>query len=104
MVESVRDEITELAASIRALERQLELALAKRRVELNYKIHDGVVQFEGAEVSMRECGMPTRKLTGQSRARTQMLSPVDTTDACVKLLGGSRLEAQQLQEDPIGES
>jgi len=46
MVESVRDEITELAASIRALERQLELALAKRRVELNYKIHDGVVQFE----------------------------------------------------------
>ncbi len=36
MAETVRDEITQLAGSIRALERQLEVALAKRRVELNY--------------------------------------------------------------------
>ena len=46
MTDTVRDEITQLAASIRALERQLETALAKRRIELNYKVHDGVVQFE----------------------------------------------------------
>jgi len=46
MTDTVRDEITQLAASIRALERQLEAALAKRRIELNYKVHDGVVQFE----------------------------------------------------------
>jgi len=46
MTDSVRDEITQLAASIRALERQLETALAKRRIELNYKVRDGVVQFE----------------------------------------------------------
>ena len=46
MAETVRDEITQLAGSIRALERQLEEALAKRRIELNYKMHDGIVQFE----------------------------------------------------------
>jgi hypothetical protein len=46
MAEIVRDEITQLAGSIRALERQLEEALAKRRIELNYKMHDGIVQFE----------------------------------------------------------
>jgi len=46
MAGTVRDEITQLAGSIRALERQLEEALAKRRVELNYKVNDGIVQFE----------------------------------------------------------
>ena len=46
MAETVRDEITLLAGSIRALERQLEVALAKRRVELNYVVHDGIVRFE----------------------------------------------------------
>ncbi|MGO9595905.1 MAG: hypothetical protein ACLQFF_02940 [Steroidobacteraceae bacterium] len=46
MAETSRDEITQLAGSIRALERQLEVALAKRRIELNYAVHDGVVHFE----------------------------------------------------------
>jgi hypothetical protein len=46
MVDSVRDEITHLSGSIRALERQLEVALARRRVELNYEVHDGIVHFE----------------------------------------------------------
>ena len=48
MVETPRDEIIQLAGSIRALERQLEVALAKRRIELNYKVHDGVIHFEQA--------------------------------------------------------
>jgi hypothetical protein len=48
MVETARDEIIQLAGSIRTLERQLEVALAKRRIELNYKVHDGVVHFERA--------------------------------------------------------
>lgn len=51
MTDAVRDEITHLAGSIRALERQLELALAKRRVELNYRVQDGVVHFEQAIVA-----------------------------------------------------
>jgi hypothetical protein len=46
MVETARNEIIQLAASIRALERQLEAALAKRRIELNYQVHDGVARFE----------------------------------------------------------
>ena len=46
MTDTVRDEITQLAASIRAFERQLETALAKRHIELNYKVQDGVAQFE----------------------------------------------------------
>jgi hypothetical protein len=46
MTDTVRDEITQLAGSIRALERQLETALAKRRIELNYKVQNGVIQFE----------------------------------------------------------
>jgi len=46
MTEPVREEITQLAASIRALERQLEAALAKRRIELNYEMREGVVRFE----------------------------------------------------------
>ena len=33
MADNVRDEIMQLAGSIRELERQLEVALAKRRVE-----------------------------------------------------------------------
>lgn len=51
MTDTVRDEITRLAESIRDLERKLELAFAKRRVELNYKLHDGIVQFEQAIVA-----------------------------------------------------
>ena len=46
MTDTVREEITHLAGSIHALERQLEVALAKRRIELNYRVQDGVVQFE----------------------------------------------------------
>jgi len=46
MTETVRDEIAHLSGSIRALERQLEEALARRRIELNYKLHDGVAHFE----------------------------------------------------------
>ena len=46
MNDTVRDEIMQLAGSIRALERQLEMALAKRRIELNFKVQDGIVQFE----------------------------------------------------------
>jgi hypothetical protein len=51
MAESSRDVITRLGASIRALERELELELAKRRIELNYKVHDGVVHFEQAVIA-----------------------------------------------------
>ncbi len=51
MSETVREEITQLTGSIRALERQLEAALAKRRVELNYEVRDGVVRFEQAVVA-----------------------------------------------------
>jgi hypothetical protein len=46
MADTARDEIRQLAGSIRDLERQLEVMLAKRRVELNYEMHDGVVHFE----------------------------------------------------------
>ena len=51
MAEATRDEITRLVESIRGLERQLELELAKRRVELNYKVHDGIVHFEQAVIA-----------------------------------------------------
>jgi hypothetical protein len=46
VTETFRDEITRLSGSIRALERELEVALAKRRVELNYTVHNGVAHFE----------------------------------------------------------
>jgi hypothetical protein len=51
MADTARDEIRQLAGSIRALERQLEVMLAKRRVELNYQVHDGVVHFEHVVVA-----------------------------------------------------
>ncbi|MGO9039658.1 MAG: hypothetical protein ACLPX1_10590 [Steroidobacteraceae bacterium] len=51
MTDTVRDEIAHLALSIRALERQLELALAKRRIELNYKVQNDIVQFEQAVIA-----------------------------------------------------
>jgi hypothetical protein len=50
MAHTVRDEIIRLSGSIRALERELEVALAKRRVELNYEVHDGVAHFEHAVI------------------------------------------------------
>jgi hypothetical protein len=46
VIEPVREEIAQLASSIRAMERQLEAALAKRRIELNYEMHGGEVRFE----------------------------------------------------------
>ena len=46
MIEPVREEIAQLTASIRVLEQQLEVALAKRRIELNYQVHGGIVRFE----------------------------------------------------------
>ena len=51
MTETVRDEIAQLAGAIRTLERQLEEALAKRRIELNYKVQDGVAHFEQAVIA-----------------------------------------------------
>lgn len=46
MTETVHNEVAQLATAIRALERQLEEALARRRIEINYKVHEGVVHFE----------------------------------------------------------
>ncbi len=51
MTDTVRDEIAHLAGSIRTLERQLEVALAKRRIELNYKVQNDIVQFEEAVIA-----------------------------------------------------
>ncbi|MGC1388811.1 MAG: hypothetical protein WA807_12435 [Steroidobacteraceae bacterium] len=51
MTDTVRDEVAHLARSIRALEQQLELALAKRRIELNYKVQNDIVQFEQAVIA-----------------------------------------------------
>jgi hypothetical protein len=48
---STRDEIARLAAAIRALENELEAALAQRRIELNYRIEAGVARFEQALVA-----------------------------------------------------
>jgi hypothetical protein len=50
MDDTLRDEIAQLAGSIRALERQLEVALAKRRIELNYELRNGIVHFEQAMI------------------------------------------------------
>jgi hypothetical protein len=51
MANTVRDEIIRLAESIRALERELAVALAKRRTELNYHLHDDIVHFEKAVIA-----------------------------------------------------
>jgi hypothetical protein len=51
MAETARDGITQLVGSIRALERQLEVVLAKRRVELNYEVRDGIAHFEHAIIA-----------------------------------------------------
>jgi hypothetical protein len=48
MTDSARDEIRKLAGSIHALERQLEAAIAERRLELNYTLEHGVARFEQA--------------------------------------------------------
>jgi len=72
MSETAHDEITRLAGSIRALERELEVALAKRRVELNYKVHDGIVQFEEA-VIRRHHELKTRLLGYVLGARPAMV-------------------------------
>jgi hypothetical protein len=72
MVETARDEITHLAESIRALERQLEVALAKRRIELNYEVHEGVVRFEH-EVIARHRLLKTRLLNYILGARPAMI-------------------------------
>jgi hypothetical protein len=46
MTDTARDEIRQLAETIRGLECQLEVMLARRRVELNYEVHNGIVHFE----------------------------------------------------------
>ena len=51
MTASARDEIRHLGGAIRALERQLEVALAQRRIELNYTLDRGIARFEHALVA-----------------------------------------------------
>lgn len=72
MTATVREEIAHLAASIRSLERELEAAIAKRRVELNYKVQDGVVQFEH-EVVERHRLLKARLLKYVFGARPAMI-------------------------------
>ncbi len=72
MTETVRDEIARLAGSIRAAERQLEEALARRRIELNYKMHDGVAHFEQVMVA-RHLLLKTRLSSYLLGARPAMI-------------------------------
>jgi hypothetical protein len=72
MVDTARDEIRQLAGSIRALERQLEVILAKRRVELNYEVHDGVVRFEHVVIAKHRL-LKTRLLKYIFDARPAMI-------------------------------
>jgi hypothetical protein len=72
MTELVRAEITQLAASIRALERQLEVALAKRRVELNYELREDGVRFEQAVIARHRL-LKTRLLAYIFGARPLMV-------------------------------
>jgi len=72
MADTLRDEITQLAGSIRALERQLEVVLAKRRVELNYHVHDEVIRFEQA-VLAKHLLLKTRLLSYIFNARPTMI-------------------------------
>ena len=72
MSDSVRDEIAHLAASIRALERQLEEALARRRIELNYQLHDGIVRFEHVVIAKHRL-LKTRLSSYVLGARPAML-------------------------------
>ena len=72
MTDTARDEITQLAGSIRALERQLEIAIAKRRIELNYKVQDSVVQFEQAVIAKHRL-LKARLLTYVFGARPAMI-------------------------------
>jgi hypothetical protein len=72
MVDTARDEIRQLAGSIRALERQLEVSLAKRRVELNYEVHDGVVRFEHVVIAKHRL-LKTRLLKYIFDARPAMI-------------------------------
>jgi hypothetical protein len=72
MADNVRDEIMQLAGSIRELERQLEVALAKRRVELNYEVHDGIVHFEHLVIARHRL-LKARLLTYVFGARPAMI-------------------------------
>lgn len=72
MAETVREEIARLAGSIRALERQIEVALAKRRIELNYEVREGVVHFEQV-VIMKHRLLKTHLLSYILGARTAII-------------------------------
>jgi len=72
MAETARDEIARLAGSIRTLERELEAALAKRRVELNYTVHEGVARFEQLVIARHRL-MKSRLLSYIFGARPAMI-------------------------------
>jgi hypothetical protein len=72
MADTARDEIRQLAGSIRALERKLEVVLARRRVELNYEVHDGIVHFEHVIIAKHRL-LKTRLLSYVFGARPAMI-------------------------------
>jgi len=80
MTDTARDEITQLSGEIRALERQLEIAIAKRRIELNYKVQDGAVQFEQAVIAKHRL-LKARLLTYVFGARPAMIYSAVWADA-----------------------
>jgi hypothetical protein len=72
MSETARDEIKQLAGSIRALERRLEVMLAERRVELNYEVRDGIVRFEHIVIAKHRL-LKSRLLSYTLGARPAMI-------------------------------
>ena len=72
MTETARDEINQLAGSIRTLERQLEVVLAKRRVELNYEVRAGIAHFEHAVIAKHRL-LKARSLSYIFGARPAMI-------------------------------
>jgi hypothetical protein len=72
MAQTIHDEIVHLAGSIRTLERQLEVALAKRRIELNYDLRNDVVHFEQVVIAKHKL-LKARLLSYVFGARPAMI-------------------------------
>jgi len=72
MADGTHQEILRLAGLIRSLERELEVALARRRIELNYQLKDDIVHFEQA-VLARHRLLKARLLNYILGARSAMI-------------------------------
>ncbi len=84
--------------------RALHVDIWPHTLRRTQRIHDRVLQLQGAEVGVGDRRMASGEVAGERGARAKMRRPVDRTRRGVKIVRALCLELRQLDKHTIGDA